>query len=388
MNCKKCGAEIENGLMYCPKCGESIQLVPDYNVLEEELLFKVVEDKNKSKEEKFATGVYHTVEKIEVDTSSNTASKPQPSHEPEIFTKKIKTLLSIAVFVVAILGVLMIVPYVGSHSYDSIMNKAVDAENNAEYAKALGYYEEAFEIDDKSFEVIYGLGRMYYQVKDYENGKLFLEEALSKDSSNKKIYTYLLNCYDALNDKDSIYQLAENTTDEDLKELISTYIMLPPSFSYEGGDYDKDFLLQLTVNGDYQIFYTLNEKNPITSGKLYNKPIQISEGTTVVKAVAQNNQGEYSEVVTVTYNVTHKQLGLPVVTPTDGVYNEKVMISIEVPEGCRAYYTWDGTKPSVNGIQYTEPFPILEGTSVLSVVIVDEDGNVSPTYHGNYIYQP
>ncbi|MBQ6463806.1 MAG: zinc-ribbon domain-containing protein, partial [Pseudobutyrivibrio sp.] len=23
MNCKKCGAEIENGLMYCPKCGES-----------------------------------------------------------------------------------------------------------------------------------------------------------------------------------------------------------------------------------------------------------------------------------------------------------------------------------------------------------------------------
>ena len=48
MKCKKCGAEIENGLMYCPECGESIQLVPDYNVLEEELLSKVVEDKNKS----------------------------------------------------------------------------------------------------------------------------------------------------------------------------------------------------------------------------------------------------------------------------------------------------------------------------------------------------
>lgn len=388
MNCKKCGTEIENGLMYCPKCGESIQLVPDYNVFEEELLSKVVEDKNKIKEDKFATGVYNTVEKPEVDASSNTSSKVQTYKEPEIFTKKIKTLLFLAVVAVAIIGVFMIVPYVGNHSYDNIMNKAVDAENNAEYAKALGYYEEAFEIDDKAFEVIYGLGRMYYRVKDYDNARLFLEEAVSMDASNKKIYSYLLNCYDALDDTESIYQLAESTTDEEIQELISTYIMLPPAFSYEAGDYDKDFLLQLTVNGDYQIFYTINNKNPITSGKLYNKPIQISEGTTVVKAVAQNDAGEYSDVVTATYNVTYKQLALPVVTPTDGIYNEKVMISIQVPEGCRAYYTWDGTKPSANGIEYTEPFPIIEGSSVLSVEIVDEDGNISPTYHGNYVYQP
>lgn len=374
--------------MYCPKCGESIQLVPDYNVFEEELLSKVVEDKNKIKEDKFATGVYNTVEKPEVDANSNTSSKAQTYREPEIFTKKIKTLLFLAVVAVAIIGVFMIVPYVGNHSYDNIMNKAVDAENNAEYAKALGYYEEAFEIDDKAFEVIYGLGRMYYRVKDYDNARLFLEEAVSMDASNKKIYSYLLNCYDALNDTESIYQLAKSTTDEEIQELISTYIMLPPSFSYEAGDYDKDFLLQLTVNGDYQIFYTINNKNPITSGKLYNKPIQISEGTTVVKAVAQNDAGEYSDVVIATYNVTYKQLALPVVTPTDGIYNEKVMISIQVPEGCRAYYTWDGTKPSVNGIEYTEPFPIIEGSSVLSVEIVDEDGNISPTYHGNYVYQP
>ena len=160
------------------------------------------------------------------------------------------------------------------------------------------------------------------------------------------------------------------------------------SFSYEAGEYDKDFLLQLTVNGDYQIFYTVNGKNPTTSGKLYSKPIQITEGTTVVKAVTQNSSGEYSDVATVEYTVTYKQLGLPVVTPTDGVYTQKVMISVEVPEGCTAYYTWDGTSPVRNGIQYTEPFPIIEGTSVLSVVLVDEDGNVSPTYHGNYIYQP
>ena len=146
--------------MYCPKCGESIQLVPDYNVLEEELLSKVVEDKNKNKDDKFATGVYKPIEKVENNVSVEAPKTSSTEYEPKVFTKKIRTLLFIAIIIVAIIGALMIIPYVGSHSYDNIMNMAVDAENNAQYAKALGYYEEAYTIDDSSYEVIYGLGRM------------------------------------------------------------------------------------------------------------------------------------------------------------------------------------------------------------------------------------
>ena len=147
-------------------------------------------------------------------------------------------------------------------------------------------------------------------------------------------------------------------------------------------------IVQLTTNGDYQIFYTLNGKNPTTSGKLYTKPITLTEGKTTIKAVSQNKSGEYSDIATAEYTITYAKLSMPVVTPTDGVYTEKVMISISVPEGCKAFYTWDGTDPAVSGIQYVEPFPILEGASVLSVVIVDGKGNVSPMYRGDYIYQP
>ena len=35
----------------------------------------------------------------------------------------------------------------------------------------------------------------------------------------------------------------------------------------------------------------------------------------------------------------------PVVNPGPGVYTESVQISIDVPVGCKAYYTWDGTNP-------------------------------------------
>ena len=59
MRCPKCETEIENGLIYCPNCGESIQLVPNYDILEEELLTSIVEDKRKvvTGIDKFAEGV-------------------------------------------------------------------------------------------------------------------------------------------------------------------------------------------------------------------------------------------------------------------------------------------------------------------------------------------
>ena len=43
MRCLKCGAQIPEGDMYCPKCGSPIQLVPDYTSLENLLADEVKE---------------------------------------------------------------------------------------------------------------------------------------------------------------------------------------------------------------------------------------------------------------------------------------------------------------------------------------------------------
>ncbi|MBR1623095.1 MAG: tetratricopeptide repeat protein, partial [Pseudobutyrivibrio sp.] len=201
MICKKCGEEIENGLMYCPKCGESIQLVPDYNVLEEELLIRVVEDKDKAKDDKFASGVYKYNESHPASATTHTKStNPYIEKLKTVFTKKICIIIFVAVIGIAVFAAFTIIPYMGAHNYDNIMNQAVDAENQAQYAKALGYYEEAYSIDNTAFEAIYGLGRMYYKIKDYENAAEMLEQAVQMDSTNKKIYTYLLETYSALGD--------------------------------------------------------------------------------------------------------------------------------------------------------------------------------------------
>lgn len=385
MKCKKCGAEIESGLVYCPSCGESIQLVPNYNVLEEELLFKVVEDKDVKKDDRFATGVYKPVVKPIIDHKSETRKNHQanPIIRNKDFLKKIVAFLIIVIF-----GMIVIIPYFGSHSYDSLMNKAFEAESNKQYAKALGFYEDAYEIDDSSFEVLYGLGRMYYQVKEYDKAIDYLKDALNLDPVNKNIYTVLIETYSKINDSDSIYALYESAPNEDIEALFSSVITMPPEFSEEGGEYEDGLYLDLYSADDNQIFYTINGKNPTTSGKLFTKSIKLTEGTTEVKAVCQNSKGEYSDVVSETYVVTALKLEMPTVTPGAGTFTEQVSISIAVPAGCEAYYSWDGSNPAEGGTKYTGAFPVINGASVLSVVIKDSKGNVSPLFRGEYIYTP
>lgn len=38
MICKNCKTEFPDDKVYCPKCGTPVQVVPDYNVLDEEVL--------------------------------------------------------------------------------------------------------------------------------------------------------------------------------------------------------------------------------------------------------------------------------------------------------------------------------------------------------------
>lgn len=380
MKCKKCGEEIESKLLYCPKCGEPIQLVPVYDVLEEELLSRVVEDKKKAKEEKFATGVY-----------KNTPEVPEAKKLPKITTKKVNyfdkrhlILYTGAFFVVFILLFCVFGSYMGKHTYNNLMNSAVEAEENGNYGKALNFYEEAYTIDDDSFEAIYGLGRMYSRLNEHKKAVEYLSKARELDPTNTKIYTYLLNSYSALKDLDSIHALAELAPNDEIRQLVSSYFVTPPTFSEESGVYEDDLTIFISAAKDCQIFYTVNGKNPITSGKLYTKGITLKEGTLEIKAVALNSDGDYSDVVSASYTVEYVKLSTPEVTPQAGTFAGQQTISINVPDDCTAYYSLDGTNPRDNGIQYSGPFTLTTGSCVLSVIIVDSKGNESPLYMGGY----
>ena len=64
----------------------------------------------------------------------------------------------------------------------------------------------------------------------------------------------------------------------------------------------------------------------------------------------------------------------PKVTPTSGSYEEAQKITVEVPEGSKAYYTTDGTDPDSSSTEYTEPIIMPRGTSKFKFIVYDSFG--------------
>jgi hypothetical protein len=112
-------------------------------------------------------------------------------------------------------------------------------------------------------------------------------------------------------------------------------------------------------------------------------------GTYTIRAVCVNAKKLYSNVVDETYVIDIPAPDMPVVTPNGGSFEEASTAVISVPDGCTAYYTWNGTTPNTTSDKYKTPIDIPEGNNILSVMIVDDKtGKWSDMYRGRFVYYP
>ena len=66
LKCEKCGNEVDIGEIFCQYCGTPIQIVPEYNPLEDEIETSFKEEKKKEKE---------TIKEAEVTASEKEFNK-------------------------------------------------------------------------------------------------------------------------------------------------------------------------------------------------------------------------------------------------------------------------------------------------------------------------
>lgn len=373
MICPNCKSEIEDGKVYCPKCGKEIQLVPVYSMVEEELL----RDKTPLEEDK----VRNQKEKEKGRKEGRRPRRRRRSHKGIVLI-----ILLLAAFAA---GIFFLVNYSFKHSYSYQMSRAIDAYNAEEYDTALDYGKQALSLKKDDLDALLLIAQSYEGQKKYEQEETYLLSALKANPEEEKVYRALIGCYTLADDYDKLYNLAESCSSEELLELFDGYIVESPTVSEESGSYNEPLSLVLeTEDSSLTIYYTLDGTRPDQTSEKYSAPITVDEGEVSLVAVAYDEKGRYSLPTTEEYNVDADAPSNINISLPSGTYYYDNEISITADAGCQIYYAWDTTDPDDLTSKYTGSLSLIEGNHVLAVMVEDSYGQRSSVITRSYIYLP
>jgi tetratricopeptide (TPR) repeat protein len=384
MKCIYCGEELQEGSLFCSHCGKAAQIVPDYNVYDDDYLNQVLTEEQS--------------ESVQPQTKPQTESVPQdavakpPRNKKQQKKLQIKIIVSvIAIVCVLIFALLVLGAAIRSNhanSYDYQVEQAQKAYERGDLDSAIEAYENALALRPDDIEVRLLLAKLYREKKNDDAALVLYQEVLRKDKKNREAAKNLIAIYDERENMDAILALS-TSLDDSLQDLFEEYLVTTPLFSLESGTYDAVQSVLLSSASGYQIYYTLDGSDPSIRGMVYTAPIELTENgkTYTIKAVCMNEKKIYSDVEERTYTINIPAPDMPIVTPDGGDFGAETNVTITVPDGCTAYYTWDGTTPNTGSTRYTGPFPIPEGNNVLAVIIIDNSTYLSSeVYKGNFVY--
>lgn len=380
MKCVKCGATLKDNTIFCENCGQEVQIVPDYNVFEDEYLKALLEEDN-LKNKKPA----------EVPPVEEEEPKPEPQKKKN--KKLVICVISIVVLLLLIVGITVGMILQKRNTADYQIAKAKEALSSKEYQVALEYYEKALEFEPDNKELLHAMADIYRQQGDFDSAYVSYMDLINKDSGDYKAYEALISILAENNKTEEIIALGKEVTDPSILPLFEEYMVVPPTFSVDEGTYEEYQIISLSAAKGCEIYYTTDGSDPVKKGKLYTSSIDLEEleeaDSYVISAVCKNQKGIYSDSVTKKYKIDLQAPDMPEVSPDGGSFTTATTVTIAIPEGCVAYYTWDGTEPSINSEQYSAMIEVPEGDHILSVVLMDQKTELfSNVYRGHFSYYP
>ncbi len=401
MKCVKCGAELKEGRVYCSVCGNESKIGPDYSVLEDDYLRALLREEELPRE-----NVRSSVHKAADSQKTGKAPRSEASAQVTGNGKKpaskkknsrVPLFVTGGLLVLAILLVVFLklwVDHRNANSYDYQVRAAKQEMIDRDYENALHYYKTALSLRPDDVPVRLAMAEIYTEQEEYDSAAVLLMEVIDLDAQNKTAYEELIAIYEEKEDYESIAALADGVDDIEILGLFTDYLVAAPVFSPVSGEYDEYLTVELTSLEDFDIYYTLNGKDPDTkNGTRYDEKkdgIVLDEaGSYTIRAVCVNDKGILSEIAEAEYEISVSPPAFATVSPDGGQIDTATTVTMEAEENCSIYYTWDGTDPTEESLKYEGPVEIPTGNTVLSVLVVnDQTGLNSGVYRTNFIYYP
>lgn len=375
MKCSYCGAPVEKGRLFCMNCGEEIQWVPEYHAIG---TYRS-QTENSTADKKIT---YSSVKKPKEDTE---VSSPKPKR------KKSPFIIGIILMVLCVCILFGVKYYMDQKNYNSFeyqMNMAETDYSNRAYDTAYEYIDRAIMLDSESIDAVLLKAQILMGLSKQNEAIAVLLDLIEDYPDNVSAYTHLIRIYESQDSGQKIKELLAACQEESILERFSGYIASKPVFSFPSGDYEELLTVELySPDGeDSEIYYTTDGSTPDQDSDRYVSGIDITEGTTQIKAVTVNKKGITSDLTEGTYHVTLLPPDPPKISPSSGEFTKAMdtKIYVIVPSGCTAYYAFD-EEPTTASTVYSGPIEMLDGEHTFQAILIDSHGKQSDVGSASYI---
>lgn len=443
MRCTHCGANIPDDQLICPVCGAEVQIVPDYNPLEDVLarevkgsvagatrqiqadvvrrqnmsqnqqnrnrqdqrsnpnstrvlsqaeLDKVREERREERREQLrrqraqrqrqktdAKRYQDARQSAENLRRTSTESRRLQQIKKQEAARKKRQKLLTVFFLLILLVGVGI--YIGyQNSYTGMIKKGNAALQNSNYTSAENYFNRAIIKDKSKAEAYAGLANIYVAQDDLDSAESIYLNALETQPSNVNLYKAAVKFYEKTEQPNKISDLLQDCEDKNVLSAMNDYVSAAPEFSLKEGTYDEVQQVTLTSATGGTIYYTTDGSDPTESSTEYKEAVLLqSEGDTEIRAIAVNKKGIPSAVSSAKYSIEFPLVDAPAVSPSTGQYSTATQITITVPDGYTAYYTLDGSTPTASSEKYTDPIDMPENSQTTFSAILVNDKNGKAT---------
>ena len=371
MKCPKCGEKLKKDFLYCEKCGEEIQIVPDF---EPEIENSIIETLSAVADQMSPTVEMESGDELEEGFTAETETKV-----------KRNVMISVLVLCLLIFAGSAFVLFRGiylNNYYESQLNSAQQAYNRKDYVQAASFYEKALKLEENN-SLLISYADCLYEVGELDRALSNYYAVIENEPENEMAYARIIAIYEKEEAYDEINRLLTGASQK-IQNEFRDYMVFDPKFNFEGGEYGQVIPLRIETPTTGKVYYSMDGSDPKYGGIEYTAPIFLRYGQYTIKAVFINDYGLSSEVVEAEYLIEGTQPDVPAVFPESGQFNLPQMISIEVPKGCTVYYTVDGSVPDDKSFIYGEPIPMKEGVTNYRFVTVNEDGVYSEVVARSY----
>lgn len=374
MKCGNCGADLEEGTLFCPVCGKEVQWVPEYNTLETLIKQRELEEREKKRREMEAR------KEREKEERKAELERKKKKHKRKVIAGVAGGIIVLGIAAFGFIYQTQI------NSFDHQMSQAETAYREGDYDSALQYIARARELEPDNPEAEILEARIYVRDNNESAAQSILLSVIQENPDNTTAYGELLRLYEQQGEYTAIRDLMNQASDN-MREIYQNYVCSLPEISQEGGSYSEEVTIEISnIPSGTTVYYTLDGSDPDQDSERYEEPVELTEeGTFTFKYIAYNEKSVPSDIGEEEYVISFDVPERPKIAPVSGMYEYQENIIVTAPEGCTVYYAFDET-PTVDSTEYTGPVAMPQGEHTFSAIAVDSRGKKSPVASEVYVY--